>query len=31
LHEYLEAKHIYQNINPSPSNWFGPLDAEANS
>jgi betaine-aldehyde dehydrogenase len=22
LHEYLEAKHIYQNIDPAPSRWF---------
>jgi betaine-aldehyde dehydrogenase len=22
LHEYLEAKHIYQNLNPAPSGWF---------
>lgn len=30
LAEYLEAKHIYQNINPAPSGWFasteGPRD-----
>jgi betaine-aldehyde dehydrogenase len=24
LHEYLEAKHVYQNVNPAPSGWFGP-------
>jgi len=24
LSEYLEAKHIYQNIAPGPSHWFGP-------
>jgi betaine-aldehyde dehydrogenase len=23
LHEYLEAKHVYQNVNPAPSGWFG--------
>ena len=23
LLEYLEAKHVYQNINPAPSGWFG--------
>ena len=23
LHEYLEAKHIYQNLSPAPSGWFG--------
>ncbi len=23
LDEYREAKHIYQNINPAPSRWFG--------
>ena len=22
LHEYLEAKHIFQNIEPAPSRWF---------
>jgi betaine-aldehyde dehydrogenase len=22
LDEYREAKHIYQNIDPAPSNWF---------
>jgi betaine-aldehyde dehydrogenase len=22
LHEYLEAKHIYQNIDPAPTRWF---------
>jgi betaine-aldehyde dehydrogenase len=22
LHEYLEAKHIYQNLAPAPSGWF---------
>jgi betaine-aldehyde dehydrogenase len=22
LHEYLEAKHVYQNLNPAPSGWF---------
>jgi betaine-aldehyde dehydrogenase len=22
LHEYLEAKHIYQNLHPAPSDWF---------
>ena len=22
MHEYLEAKHIYQNIDPAPSRWF---------
>lgn len=23
LHEYLEAKHVYQNVDPAPSGWFG--------
>ena len=22
IHEYLEAKHVYQNLNPAPSGWF---------
>ena len=22
LHEYLEAKHVYQNLTPAPSGWF---------
>jgi len=22
LHEYLEAKHVYRNLNPAPSGWF---------
>lgn len=22
FHEYLEAKHVYQNLNPEPSGWF---------
>jgi betaine-aldehyde dehydrogenase len=22
LHEYLEAKHVYQNVSPAPSGWF---------
>ncbi len=26
LHEYLEAKHVYQNVNPAPSGWFGAGD-----
>ena len=23
LREYLEAKHVYQNVDPAPSGWFG--------
>ena len=23
LHEYLEAKHVYRNLRPAPSGWFG--------
>lgn len=22
MNEYLEAKHIYQNLEPAPSGWF---------
>ena len=30
LHEYLESKHVYQNLNPAPSGWFaGAPAAEA--
>ena len=29
LMEYLEAKHIYQNISPAPSGWFGDSAREA--
>ena len=30
MHEYLEAKHVYQNLNPAPSGWFaGASSAEA--
>ncbi len=28
LHEYLEPKHVYQNLSPAPSNWFNPRLAE---
>ncbi|MFM9050135.1 MAG: aldehyde dehydrogenase family protein [Actinomycetota bacterium] len=23
MHEYLEAKHVYRNLSPAPSGWFG--------
>ena len=31
LNEYREAKHIWQNIQPAPSGWFGssPEEVEA--
>ncbi|MCZ2404907.1 aldehyde dehydrogenase family protein [Paenarthrobacter sp. Z7-10] len=29
LAEYRETKHIWQNINPGPSHWFGPSTAGA--
>ncbi|MDQ6753212.1 MAG: aldehyde dehydrogenase family protein [Actinomycetota bacterium] len=29
LAEYREVKHIWQNINPAPSRWFGPSTAGA--
>ncbi|HEY8294536.1 MAG TPA: aldehyde dehydrogenase family protein, partial [Micrococcaceae bacterium] len=29
LAEYRETKHIWQNINPAPSHWFGPSTAGA--